>query len=103
MRKLRYAGTSKRDIRDIAEYIFSETFSDQLAIGTVRRLTEQCQRLAMLPGTLGRPRSELGHGVRSFPFKDYIIFFRYTDTSLDILAILHASRDIAALFGGDEG
>lgn len=103
MRTLRYVASSRQDIRDIAEFILQETASRQLAIGLVTRLREQCQKLAALPGTLGRARPDIGTDIRSFPWKGYVIFIRYGDTTLDVLHILHASRDVIAYFGDDAG
>ena len=60
--------------------------------------------MAQLPSTLGRPRPELRPDVRSFPFKGYVIFFRYLDDDiLEIVHIIEGHRDIAAIFANDDG
>jgi len=39
----------------------------------------------------------------SFPFKDYVIFFRYVDDEiLEIVHIIEGHRDIAAIFADDD-
>ena len=59
--------------------------------------------MAQLPSTLGRPRPELRPDLRSFPFKGYVIFFRYLDDdSLEIVHIIEGHRDIAAIFADDD-
>jgi toxin ParE1/3/4 len=65
------------------------------------RLRLQCEKIAELPGTIGRARPELGTDIRSFSFGNYLIIFRYGQDTLDIIEIVHARRDIAAHF--DEG
>ena len=51
--------------------------------------------------TMGRPRPELRSDLRSFPFRDYMIFFYYTDDALEVVNVLSARRDIDAHF--DQG
>ncbi len=44
---------------------------------------------------LGRPRPELSAGLRSFPVKDYVIFYRpMAKAGLHLVRVLHSSRDI---------
>ncbi len=45
----------------------------------VRRLGVKCHELAALESTIGRPRPELRSDMRSFPYKGYVIFFRYAE------------------------
>ena len=59
-----------------------------------RAASGQCARLASLPGTLGRARPDL----RSFPFGNYVIFFRYRDDVLEVVNVLEGHRDIDAFF-----
>jgi toxin ParE1/3/4 len=48
---------------------------------------------------MGRPRDELGAGVRSVVVGRYVVFYRFTDTELVVLRIIHGSRDIPSEFG----
>jgi toxin ParE1/3/4 len=45
---------------------------------------------------LGRPRDELEVGLRSSPWRDYVIFFRYADAEVVIVRVIHAKRDLPA-------
>lgn len=71
-----------------------ESGSPETARRFVAQLRQQCEKLASLPGTLGRARPELYPDLRSSPFKGYVIFFRYVDDSLEIVNILEGHRDI---------
>jgi toxin ParE1/3/4 len=51
---------------------------------------------------MGRPRPELGDGIRSSVLGNYVIFFRYEDAVLEIVNVLEGHRDIDAQFGGTE-
>ena len=48
-------------------------------------------------------RPELGVDIRSSPNKGYVIFFRYWADILEVLAVLHDSRDIIGYFEESEG
>jgi toxin ParE1/3/4 len=69
----------------------------------VRELRDYCHHLAALPGTLGRARPELRPDLRSMPYKNYVIFFRYVDDRyvddrFEVVNILEGHRDIIAYF-----
>lgn len=102
MRRLTYTDTARDDLIAILEYITRE--SGQLAIGRgfVGQLRGQCTKLASLPGTLGRARPELQPDIRSFAFKNYVIFFRYLVDRLEIVNVLQGHRDIIAYFADDD-
>lgn len=48
---------------------------------------------------MGRPRRELHPDLRSHPFGNYVIFFRYVGDVIEIVNILEAHRDIDSFFG----
>jgi plasmid stabilization system protein ParE len=64
----------------------------------VRRLRAQCHKLAAIDGTIGRARPELRHDIRSVPYKNYVIFFRYVADRFEVVDILEGHRDIEAHF-----
>jgi len=58
---------------------------------------------ASLPGTLGRPRPDIMPDLRSFPYKGYMIFFRYRGNVMRVVKIAGASQDLPRLFeDGDD-
>jgi len=61
-------------------------------------LREQCRKLASLPGTLGRARPELRSDMRSFPYKGYVIFFRYAGDRFEVVNVLEGHRDTISYF-----
>jgi len=40
--------------------------------------------------------------IRSFPYKGYVIFFRYVAEQFEVVDILERHRDIEAFFGDDD-
>lgn len=71
MYALRYLEQAKNDLVRIKRYIARESGSTALALSYVKKLRQQCQKLAALPGTMGRARPELMSNVRSFPHDNY--------------------------------
>jgi plasmid stabilization system protein ParE len=58
---------------------------------------------ASLPGTLGCPRPDIMPDLRSFPYKGYMIFFRYRGNVMRVVKIAGASQDLPRLFeDGDD-
>ena len=42
---------------------------------------------------MGRPREELGAGIRSAVHRGYVIYFRYADGRFQVINILEGHRD----------
>jgi toxin ParE1/3/4 len=77
LRRLVYLTSARQDFRDILRYISKESGSRAIGRAFVDKLQTKCRTLAALPGLLGRARPELGPDIRCFPYKGYVIFFRY--------------------------
>jgi plasmid stabilization system protein ParE len=88
-----YLVTARRDLMATQRYIARESGSRAVPLCFVAMLREQCEKLAALPGTLGRPRPELRPDLRSFPFKSNVIFFRYHASDFEVVSILESHRD----------
>lgn len=99
MRRLVYRASSRDDLLQILAYITRETGTRKAGEAFVSKLRAQCQKLSQLDGTLGTARPELRADIRSTPCHGYVIFFRYrSDDVLEIVNILHGSRDIERHF-----
>jgi toxin ParE1/3/4 len=102
MRRLRLLPSARDDLSSIFWYLVEASGSRLIADRFVRSLRAQCVKLASLPVTLGRSRPELRAGLRSFPFRGYIIFFRYVDNVLEVVNIVEGHRDIDTLFAQEK-
>lgn len=102
MPRLLYLDSARDDLRHIQRHLTGVSASREVGTAFVRVLHQQCAKLASLPGTLGRARPELRPDIRSFPFKGYLIFFRYAADRLEIVNILEGHRDIGAYYRDDE-
>src|SRR6266700_607197 len=98
MYQLRYLEQAKNALLQIKRHIAGESGSNAIAIRYTERLRQECRKLAELPGTIGRARSELMEGVRSVPYGNYVILFRYSGFFVEIISIIEGHRDIEELF-----
>ena len=98
MPKLRYFEQAKSDLIQIKHYIARESGRNEIALRYIEKLRQECRRLAALPGAMGRARPELAEGIRSIPYGNYVILFRYNGPYLEIVSIIEGHRDIEELF-----
>ena len=66
----------------------------------VDQLDTQLRLLATQP-LMGRARDELAPGIRSFPFGRYLVFYRPIGDGIDVVRVLHGTRDVDTAFGED--
>ena len=87
---------ARRDLSDIFQYLAKETEVER-AQNFLRLIEEKCKLLAQFP-EMGRTRHEFIISLRSFPVKNYIVFYLPVENGIEILRVLHASRDITEVF-----
>ena len=103
MPRLIYRTAALRDLAGIAAFIERESGSRDAAEAFINRLSDYCEKLATLPGLMGRERNELRAGIRSTTFGNYVIFMRYLDQTSPrshpaIVNVIHGACDMDAYF-----
>jgi toxin ParE1/3/4 len=83
------------DLWEIWDYIADDSLDR--ADDFLDRVDEKLQSLARTPG-MGRRREELLPGLQSFPVGNYVVFYRAIEDGIDVIRILHGSRDIEEIF-----
>ena len=86
---------AEADIIDIWGYIAEDSLAE--ADRWVHRLDERFQLWATQP-MLGRARDELAPGLRCMAFGRYVVFYVPLQYGIDIVRVLHGSRDLDASF-----
>ncbi|HSU24481.1 MAG TPA: type II toxin-antitoxin system RelE/ParE family toxin [Pyrinomonadaceae bacterium] len=86
---------AEEDINETLAYIALDNF--QASVRFYDRLVERFQTLAANPKA-GRERDDLGEGLRSFPFGNYLIFYRIWAGKVAITRVLHGARDLDEIF-----
>ncbi|MFH1135540.1 MAG: type II toxin-antitoxin system RelE/ParE family toxin [Pseudomonadota bacterium] len=85
---------AKSDLVEIWNYIAAD--SEERADAFIKMIDCKFESLAEQP-QVGRVREELSKGLRSFPVGRYIIFYRPYSDGVEIVRVLHGSRDLEAV------
>lgn len=68
----------------------------------MRQIEKRFSALLSQP-EIGPRREHLAEGLRAHFHRDYALYYRFTDTEVIIVRVVHGARDIRALmFGEDE-
>jgi toxin ParE1/3/4 len=91
MNLYRLSKEAEKDLEDLWVYLAER--NDIAGDRQVAKLLDRFPMLAQFP-TMGVSRDRLLEGLRSFPVKPYIIFYILIPDGIEILRIIHQSRDI---------
>ena len=95
MNRFKISRQADRDLEDIWVYLAQ---NDSLAADLLlAKVFDKFPMLAQFP-EMGRSRRELSEELRSFPIKPYIIFYKRIENYIEIVCILHQSRDLENQF-----
>ena len=92
---LRITDTAEDDLADIWATIAAD--SPERASAFVTSIIERFEPLRHHP-ELGPARKHLAPGLRAHFHGNYTLYYRFTETELIILHVVHGARDQAALF-----
>lgn len=93
MTRVVFRPAAEADLLSIALSIADH--SADRAFRVVARLRQRCDILKRHPEA-GRPRSELGEGLRSLSERPYVLIYRLIGDDVEIVAVLHGARDLPA-------
>ena len=97
MLKIRIAETAGNDLEDIWKYVAQD--NPDAARRLIKEITGKFKLLRDNP-QIGRAENRLLSTLRRFPVSSYIIFYKPFDNGVEILRILHATRDLEKILGG---
>jgi len=82
-----------------AEAIWNHVAQDRIGAADqlLDRIALRCDLLAGHP-EIGQARPELGPDLRSFTVGNYVLFYRPSAQGIELVRIIHAARDVDALF-----
>ena len=97
------APEAEADLADLWAYL-TQSASLATADRVLLEIQQGCQRLVELPG-MGRRRHfrspELAE-VRSWVIHRHVLFYRPTSHGIEVLRVIHGSRDLNALLGSED-
>jgi toxin ParE1/3/4 len=94
------AERAELDLAEILDYLdqHSPLAAEQLAAAVDQR----CSQLGQLPG-IGRAREEIAPNLRSVVIERYVLFYRVTPSAVEVLRILHGTRDLDRIMRDESG
>lgn len=95
MALLIFSAFAEQDFDDIWNYIAQDNAHN--ASRFLRQLYQKCELLSENP-LIGTARMDLSPTLRAFPTGHYIIFYQEILHGIEVARVLHAARDILALF-----
>jgi toxin ParE1/3/4 len=97
MPTVKVAAAAEEDLRKIWAYVAEH--NAEAANKLIKEIISKFAILRDYPHT-GREQSRLLVNLRSFLIKDYFIFYQPFEGGVEILRVLHGSRDIENIFEG---
>ena len=95
MNRYKISQLAEQDLEDIWVYLAQ---NNQIAADQqIAKILNRLPILAQFPD-IGKMREDLRDQLRSFPVKPYIVFYIKLDDGIEVVRILHHSRDIDHLF-----
>jgi len=92
MKRVLYAPAADDDLAGIAAYIAQD--NSNAARRWVRLIRQKCEIYAKQPA-MAEERQGFGvPGCRSFSVGNYVVFFRPTESGIEVARIIHGNRDL---------
>ncbi len=92
---VKIAAAAEEDLKDIWEYVAQH--NTEAASKLIKEITKRLAVLRDFPQA-GREQHNLLINLRSLAVKGYIIFYQPSEDGVEILRVLHGSRDIDRIF-----
>ncbi|MFL6863572.1 MAG: type II toxin-antitoxin system RelE/ParE family toxin [Allosphingosinicella sp.] len=98
--KVRLTKPAEADLDEIVSWIAGDDPARADSFGA--ELWERCQSLASRPQRFPLALHASGFDVRKLVHRDYLIFYLVLDDRVEVLRIVHGSRNWGALLGSNE-
>jgi toxin ParE1/3/4 len=90
---------AKDDLAEIWTTI-AQARDERTAERMTRKILAKCRSHAQFPET-GRSREDILPGLRSFPVRPYVVFFRAEEETILVLRVLHGRRDVESIMSAE--
>ena len=96
MVQILFTPLATEDLQEIWVYL-AENASNEIANKFLLEVKKKCETVAEFR-EMGRVRHEYLLNLRSFPFGKYIIFYLPLVDGIEVLRMVHSSRDVQQIF-----
>lgn len=94
----RFTPEAEQDLAEATDYLDQKTGNPKYSDELLKDIDYVTKLIAENP-TIGRERRELRHGLRSISHGNYVVYWQVTGGTIDIVRVLHHSRDVEQAFG----
>ena len=84
---------AREDLKDIGGFIARESQDRSVAIRFLSSIEQKCQLYVTHP-EMGEQRPDFRDDARLFPVGNYVVIYRLIENGIEVLRVLHGSRDI---------
>jgi toxin ParE1/3/4 len=99
MSQVSYSSDAQLDLLGIWNFIYGESRRVDIADNFLDKIFEKAQLYASQP-LLGQSRPDLDVDVRCFPVGNYVVFYIPRGDGIQIVQVIHGSRNIKTHFRG---
>ena len=94
-RIVKISASAAEDLKDVWDYVAQH--NENVAGKLIKEIKNKLLLLRNNP-LVGRKQNQFLVGLRSFVVKSYFIFYLPLDDGIDVLRVMHGSRDIESIF-----
>ena len=94
-RRLEFSAYALIDLEEIWLHFVEK--SQKTAHKVLKQITDKCHQILEFP-KIGLERNEVLLSLRSMPSGKFIIFYQETDFGVEIVRVVHSSRNIEQVF-----
>jgi addiction module RelE/StbE family toxin len=93
-----FTDEAERDLEHIGEWIAQD--NPRRAVTFIQELRSRCEALADMPFAYPLVSEHENTGIRRRTHRDYLIFYRVVDKTIEVLHVLHGARDYDRILFG---
>jgi toxin ParE1/3/4 len=98
-KRLVWSADARNDLAEIFAYLDARA-SRAVADRRLRDIDAAARRLGEWP-LIGRPRSDLRGNLRSWAVPPHVLFYRVTDSTVEIVRVIDGRRDLDSIFSSE--
>ena len=96
-----WTSAAGQDLEEIFLYIGREQHNPAAAARVVRDIADKASTYADQP-LLAEPRPEFGEPIRAYHAHRYVVFYLPVSEGIEVLRVIHGSRDVLKVFRQQE-
>ncbi len=93
--RLAFTAAARRDLYEVGDYIARD--SRRQALRFIAALEGFCATLLAQPERYPLLMHRADREIRRAPYADYLVFYRVSESTVEVLRVIHAARDVGKI------